>query len=543
VEDEPVVEATPYARMHDVAGRLLSPVAVIGPDSTLRYVNAAAAHAVGVEPDELLGRRMIELVHPKDRVRIRRELRMVAQGTPSGGSTRYELRASPVQGWRTFESIAHNFLDDAEIQGILVSSRDVTDQVAYERKLRDSAQRDPLTRLANRATIAEELEVLVRKRAPLAVCFFGLDRFKLINDSLGHTAGDTVLQSVAARVASSVPAGTTLGRFAGDLLVLIVTGPAAREAHALAWRVIERVGEPMFLAGHELRLSMSAGVAELDATATGDSLLRDADLAMQRAKAEGGGRAERARREFREAAASRLELEADLRRAIVRSEFAVALQPIVSLADGAAVGAEALVRWRRAGQLVEPCSFIPAAESTGLIVPIGDWIISRSAALAASAPGGHVRVNLSPRQLSSPGLVDRIRRALAAARIPATSIGFEVTETLLMEDLDFAIGVLSELRSLGCRVGLDDFGTGYSSLGYLRRLPIDFLKIDGSLTADIDANLQARAVLGAILAMADALALEVIAEGIETEPQAAALAELGCGFAQGYLFGRPVITG
>jgi hypothetical protein len=232
------------------------------------------------------------------------------------------------------------------------------------------------------------------------------------------------------------------------------------------------VGEPLFIAGHELRLSASAGIARKDVSATGDSLLRDAGLALRRANAYGGGRVELFETEMRNSAIARLELEANLRRALARSDFALALQPVVRLSDTTPVHAEALVRWHAEDRVILPNEFIPVAEETGLIVPLGDWIIDRAAQLASRAPGSHVMVNLSARQLASPGLPERIARVLAVRRLPASSLGFEITETLLIEHFDYTVDVLRAIRQLGCRIGLDDFGTGYSSLSYLRRLPL-----------------------------------------------------------------------
>jgi diguanylate cyclase (GGDEF)-like protein/PAS domain S-box-containing protein len=526
-------------RQIPAADQLLAPVAVLAADSTLVYVNAAAAHAIGQEPAWLIGRRLFELIHPGDRVRIRRELRRVVSGRSSGGFTTYRLRADQTREWRVFESIAENLLDDPSIEGILVSSRDVTQQQAHERELYDAAYRDPLTGLPNRAEVNRRLDEIMAVDSPLAVAFVGIDRFTLINDSLGHALGDAVLQVMGARVDSSVPTTTLVGRYAADVLVLLVAGPAAPEARSLLWRVVERVGEPLFIAGHELRISLSAGIAHKDATATADSLLRDAGLALHRAKAGGGGRVEIFESGMREAAIARLELEANLRTAIARSELSLALQPIVRLRDRVPVRAEALVRWRHGDREYQPAEFIPVAEEVGLIVPLGDWIIDRAIQLAPHAPGGELTVNLSPRQLAAPGLVDRIARALSARRLPASSLSFEVTETLLVDHYDYGAEVLYAIRQLGCRVGLDDFGAGYSSLCYLRQLPLDFLKIDGSLSADIDTNTEASAIIRAIITMADALGLEVIAEGVETEAQAAAFRDLGCPLAQGYLFGKP----
>jgi len=523
-----------------LADRLLAPVAVISPDSTLLYVNSAAARAVGSEPAWLIGRRMIDLVHADDRARIQRELDQVAAGRPAAGSTIYRLRADGAHDWRTFESIADNLLDDSNVAGILISSRDITDQVAHQRKLLDIAYRDQLTGLANRAKLHAELEEHTDTEAALSIAFLGLDRFKLINDSLGHTAGDEVLRLVSKRISSALPSSILAGRFDSDVFVVMVTGPAVKEMRNLLWRVVERISEPLFIAGHELRVSASAGIAHRDASATTESLLRDAGLALHRAKTAGGHRVEQFETTMRDAAVARLALEADLRSALAENAFTLALQPIVRLDDRTAVRAEALVRWHRGDQTIPPTEFIPVAEETGLIVALGDTIIDKAAQLARRAPGGQVFVNLSPRQLASPGLPERIGRTLNAHRLPASSLGFEVTETLVIEQFDHTAHVLRQIRELGCAVGLDDFGTGYSSLGYLRRLPISFVKIDGSLSADIDTDCQARAIVGAIVTMADALGLEVIAEGVETESQATALRDVGCSLAQGYHLGRPV---
>lgn len=523
-----------------VADRLLAPVAVIAADSTLLYVNPAAAHAVGNEPGSLVGRRMLDLVHADDRPRVQRELAQVAAGRRAGGSTTYRLRADATRHWRTFESIADNLLDHPGVAGILISSRDITEQLEHERQLVNLAYCDPLTGLANRAKTRDHLDARIATDAPLAVAFIGLDRFKLINDSLGHTAGDDVLRLVSERIVAALPSSTATGRFDSDVFVVIDSGTVVEHMRSLMWRVVERVSEPMFIAGHELRVTASAGVAYRDASVTTESLLRDAGLALHRAKSTGGGRVELFEAEMRDTALARLEMEAALRTAIANDALSLALQPIVRLTDGVPVRAEALVRWHRDGESIPPCEFISIAEETGLIVALGDVIIDKGAQLARRAPGSQVVVNLSARQLASPGLPERIARTLAAHRLAPSSLSFEITETLVIERFDYTTAVLRQIRELGCAVGLDDFGTGYSSLGYLRKLPISFVKIDGSLIVDIDTDCQARAIAGAIITMAEALGLDVIAEGVETETQAHALRELGCGFAQGFFFGRPL---
>ncbi|HET6966177.1 MAG TPA: EAL domain-containing protein [Acidimicrobiales bacterium] len=521
--------------------RLLSPVAILAPDSTLLYMNPAAAHSLGQEPAWLLGRAMLDLVHPEDRPRVAAELQAVVAGRPPGGITRHRLRAGGHLPWRTFESTADNLLDNPAIAGIVVSSRDITAELDQERELRDAACRDDLTGLANRAAIGDHLARLVRQGARLSVAFVGLDRFKLVNDSLGHAAGDTFLKVAADRLGVTVPEAVMVGLFAGDVFVLLIPGASADAARELLWRVLERLAEPLFVATHELRLSASAGIAETDPLATAESVLRDASLALHHAKADGGGRVRVCQPEMREAAIERLEMEADLRRAIGGPDLALALQPIVELEDLRPYGAEALARWDRAGTMVPPPRFIEVAEETGLIVPLGDWIIASAAQIAPRAPGGRVSVNLSPRQLASPGLPERISRALRAHRLAPSLMAFEVTETLLMTEFDYAAGVLGRIRAMGCPVGLDDFGTGYSSLGYLHRLPLDFLKLDGKLTAGVADDDQAAAVVRSVIGMAEALGLDIVAEGVESEAQAARLRDLGCRFGQGYLYGRPEI--
>jgi EAL domain-containing protein (putative c-di-GMP-specific phosphodiesterase class I) len=288
-----------------------------------------------------------------------------------------------------------------------------------------------------------------------------------------------------------------------------------------------------------VRLSASVGFAARTVSASAESLCRDAGVALHRAKRAGGGRVEEFREHMREEALARLELEADLRHAIGREELALVLQPIVRLEDRTEVRAEALARWRRNGRDVPPTRFIGIAEDSGLIVPLGDWIIGRAAHIADRTGAPCVTVNLSARQLASPRLGRRIAHALTTYRLAPDRLGFEITESVLVDGFDHALSVLHGIRDLGCTVGLDDFGTGYSSLSYLRRLPLDFIKLDRTLTADVDEDRHARAVIGAVITMADALGLDVVAEGVETDEQADQLRRLGCAFGQGFLFGAP----
>jgi diguanylate cyclase (GGDEF)-like protein/PAS domain S-box-containing protein len=526
-------------RLTAVIDQLLTPVVVLTGESTILHVNRTAAHAIGQEPNWLIGRRILEFVHPEDQSRIRGELLQVASGRPFAGLITYRIRNEVAHQWHVFESTATNLLADPDIEGIVVSSRDITEQVEHERRLHEVAYIDPVTGLPNRTSMEGELDGLMGGDTDLAVAFVGIDRFMLIKDTLGPSVGDSALHALATRIRSAFPSTTIVGRFAGNVIALLLTGADAHEAERLLLQCSGRWSEPMFIAGHEFRLSVSVGVAHRHDGATSESLLRDAGLAHSRAKMSGGGRVEVASAEMLESLINRVELESDIRRALDCSEFTLALQPIVRLADGAPVQSEALVRWHTQGVTREPCAFIPIAEETGLILPLGDWILERALELASRHVGGEIMVNLSARQLAAPGLPDRIRRGLLSHGVPATSIGFEVTETLLMENFEFAVDVINEIRGLGCRIGLDDFGTGYSSFGYLRRLPIDFVKIDRSLTAGIETDDRARHIVGAIIDMVSALGHDVVAEGVESEEQATVLTEFGCGFAQGYYFGRP----
>lgn len=535
-EDGPLTE-----EFGAVADRIIGPVAVADARATLVYANPAAGHALGQEPAWLVGRSLLSLVHPDDRRRFTRSFRSVVDGRPVAGEAVVRLRAHDGRPWRTFEATATNLLDHPAVQGILISARDISEQLLKEQGLRDAAYRDHLTGLGNRAWIEENLATLVGEDASAVVAFLGVDRIKVVNESLGHGAGDLVLEVVGSRLESVLPSSVKVGRFAGDVFAVLLRGGFADDPRPIMWRAVEKLSEPIFAGGHELRISVSVGIAVKDAQSTAASLMQDASLALHRAKVEGRGRVTLFAPELRQDAVNRFEIEADLRRAIAGSELSLALQPIVRLADRSPAGSEALIRWTREGLEVSSTQLIRIAEESGLILDLGEWILDQSARFAADGRPGCITMNLSARQLVAPGFVELVRRTLRRRKVQRGALSFEITETLVMDDFDLAAGILRELRRLGCRVGLDDFGAGYSSLGYLRRLPIDFLKIDGSLTRDVDRDRQAQAVIAAVISMAGGLGLEVVAEGIETDAQAVALQGLGCRLGQGFLLGRPEI--
>jgi diguanylate cyclase (GGDEF)-like protein/PAS domain S-box-containing protein len=425
------------------------------------------------------------------------------------------------------------------------------DRARIEDELRIQALEDPLTGLANRSYLAAHVEQAIaaagRGEGGLALLLLDLDRFKVVNDTLGHGAGDELLCAVAARLRSAIRRGDLAARLGGDEFVVVCggAGAAPHEVAALASRVLERVSAPYVVDGRELHIGASAGLvfAEGD-DATAESLLRDADVAMYRAKEAGGDRYEVFDAGLRAAVVHRLATEGELRHAVARDELRLHLQPVVDLHRDELVGFEALVRWEHPVRgLVGPAEFIGVAEETGLIVGIGGWVLAeatRQLALLQEAAGRPLRmsVNLSARQLR-PALVDEVAEALREAGIDARRLTLEVTETLLVQGPG-AVEVLSALRSLGVAIAIDDFGTGWSSLGALQRYPVDVLKLDRSLVAPAASSGPAAALARAVVDMAQALGLDVVAEGIEDDEQLAAMRSLGCPHGQGFVFARPM---
>jgi diguanylate cyclase (GGDEF)-like protein/PAS domain S-box-containing protein len=532
----PRAAAAERQRFASITDRLFAPVVLLSKTGRIEYLNPAAAAILRQERDWLTGRAADELVHQADRPLLRRLIRDVSAGRPATGPTSLRMRAQPSLDWRVVEWIGNNFLGDPGIGGILVSLRDHTESDAQTRALAEVAFRDELTGLPNRASVVRDLDGLLASDVQLSLALIGIDRLSLIGDLLrGAAAG--VVRVVGKRIRAAAPRGTIVGRLENGTFAALFTGRVADDAVAVGWRMADRAREPMFVGGHEIQTSVSVGIARREPDATVDSLLGDAGLALHRAQSKGGSTVEPFTDRLRQEAISRLRLEADLRRAVAERSLALAFQPIVRLPDRSVLGSEALLRWHHSERDVPPAEFIPLAEESGLILPLGEWVVDEAARLASRAPGQRVSVNLSARQLAVPGLPRALAR-LVDARCDRHAVEFEITETLLIGEWEYTARVLAELRGLGFRVGLDDFGTGYSSLGYLRRLPLDFLKIDRSLIADVDGDKQACSVAAAVIMMAEALDLEVVAEGVERESQLDALLEAGATSAQGHLFGR-----
>ncbi|MGL3806811.1 putative bifunctional diguanylate cyclase/phosphodiesterase [Paeniglutamicibacter sp. R2-26] len=431
----------------------------------------------------------------------------------------------------------------------------VAERERAERRLIHDAFHDPLTQLPNRALFAERLAGAVahsrrHRDEDFAVLFIDIDRFKLVNDSLGHPAGDSLITEVAARLRARLGGEHTLARLGGDEFTVLMDGIAdVNDAVRTAKALMGAFDEHFAVAGEEIFASASIGIATGNGEdVTGDEVLRHADLAMYRAKTQGKGGFELYDPDMHESAVSRLALESRLRRALQDQEFVLHYQPIISLAEGSIVGVEALVRWRKSDtELVPPAEFIPVAEETGQILFLGVWVLREACSTMArwhrEVPGSaglSVSVNVSARQFAQPDFVQQVSRVIRETGIRPGALNLEITEGISMADSEHTIAVLTELRGLGVRISIDDFGTGYSSLAYLHRFPLDILKIDRSFVAQLDAGEEGRHVVQTIMNLARNLGLNVVAEGTENSGHVARLKTMGCGFAQGYYFSKPV---
>ena len=465
------------------------------------------------------------------------------------------LYADYVERLRGGEYTLHRNLSDGRIiklnhkrmehGGWVVTYEDVTERHKAQARVAHMARHDSLTDLPNRTLFREQMVEGLNNVAvaggQMAVLCFDLDNFKTVNDRLGHAAGDRLLRWVAARLKEHVGEHDTVARLGGDEFAVLQRGPQPQSAEALARRLVEIIGHPAPLESQSVHTGVSVGIAMApDHGLDCDELLRCADLALYRAKARGRGTWQLFEPAMEAEARSRHALEHDLRVALERGEFNLVFQPQVRLASSELTGFEALLRWRHPSRgLVSPAEFIPLAEETGLIVPIGEWVLRNACATAASWPDVTVAVNLSPVQFRARGLVALVTNALAEAGLPPQRLELEVTETALLDDSEATVSILHQLRTLGVRISLDDFGVGYSSLSYLRKFPFDCIKIDRSFVGTLVESPESVAIVRTIASLGAVLGVETTAEGVETIEQLDFVRECGCTAVQGYYFGRP----
>ncbi len=531
-------------------------LAIVDEHQRLRYVAPSAERVLRRPVDGLLGRPLTELVHPEDAAKTGLFLSHAALNLGVSGPAELRLAAADA-GFLPMEAIATNLFADPGIEGIVLTLRNISDRKMLEEQLMHRALHDPLTGLANRALFGDRLRhahhLSQRSGSRYAVLVGDFDGFKAINDGLGHATGDQLLIEAARRLRQAVRETDTPARLGGDEFAVLLERIEDEEAACrVATAVLTAWGEDYELPSRALRLTACLGVAMSSAGASEEEVLRQADLALYHAKDQGKGRFALFAPGMDSEMLRRHRLEAELRDAIGRREFLLLFQPIVSLRSGQAIGAEALLRWHRPAQgLVPPGDFIDLAEESGLIEPLGTWVIDAACRQAAEwnaargEPVGqpfYVGVNLSVRQLLDPEIVGHVRSALAEHALPPECLVLELTESLLASDPLATAARLHDLKALGVRLALDDFGTGYSSLGRLRELPIDILKIDSAFCRDLGSP-QGQSLARAIVVLAKAIDLRGVGEGVEEPAQESALREIGCDYGQGFHFGRPVPAG
>jgi diguanylate cyclase (GGDEF)-like protein/PAS domain S-box-containing protein len=439
--------------------------------------------------------------------------------------------------------------EGAIVAGVAVAE-DVTQRRGLEAQLAHQAFHDPLTGLANRALFRNRVEQALaqagRTTGDVAVLFLDLDDFKSVNDSLGHAEGDQLLVQVAARLLNATRGSDTVARLGGDEFAVLLANDGGGDAHVVANRILSSLTRPVAMGAREIAVGASIGIATARTAESTEELLRNADLAMYQAKARGKGTYEEFAPRMYEAVRDRVSLGSDLHQALERREFRLVYQPVVDIETEAIVGVEALVRWHHPVRgVVSPSSFIPLAEESGMILPLGRWVLGEACRQAAAWRSLglhelHVAVNISGRQLEHPQLVADVASALGDAGLPPAALLLEITEGVVMQDTEASLRRLHELKDIGVRLAIDDFGTGYSSLSYLQRFPVDVLKIDKSFVDGVASGGSPAALARTIIALGETLSLGTVAEGIESPEQGASLLALGCRTGQGYQYSRPL---
>ena len=540
------------ARFRALVDKSSDAIVVIDSDGRVQFHTPSTVPLLGRPSVELERARLTDLLARSDQERLRVIL------SNRSGTTNVEWRVRHRDGgWRDLEVIAVDLRGTAEVDGIVLTMRDITKRKQLDLELRHQALHDSLTGLPNRLLFADRVDQALRRCERLdtsvAVLFLDLDDFKIVNDSLGHAAGDDVLVAVAARLVTATRTGDSAARLGGDEFgFLIEVGSGDVSAEVAARRIQEALHDPFVVGDKEMQLHASIGIAVGSPwTHTYDDLLRDADLAMYVAKRKGKGRFELFHPEMHEDATRRLQVAAELLGGLERGEFVEYYQPIVDIGSRRIVGVEALIRWHHPKRgLLMPNDFIAVAEATGLIGALDRWVLNEACRQAKSwSDDGvtdesfYMSVNISARHLQEVNIAGDIHDALAVSGLAAEALVLEVTETALIDDVDSATAILGSLKSLGVRIAVDDFGTGYSSLTHLVKFPLDIIKIDKSFIDRVVSGHGGETMVRAVVELAHTLGLKAIAEGVEHAEQAQALEDLDCHLAQGYLFSQPIPAG
>jgi diguanylate cyclase (GGDEF)-like protein/PAS domain S-box-containing protein len=543
------------ARLTSLVKNASDVICIVGEDAGIRYLSPSVQRMFGYLEGALADGHLIDIVHPDEQQRVLAFIAATAaQPVGHPQTTEFRMRHAD-QGWRDVEALGANLLGDDAVDGIVLNIRDVTERKAVEAELEHQAFHDPLTGLPNRALFHNRLEHALagqhRDSLPVAVLFLDVDALKDVNDSLGHVAGDKVLQEVGRRLRECMRGVDTAARMGGDEFAVMIHGSES-EMHSIeiAQRVTSALALALTLDGKQVTVTTSIGIAFSNrggsVSRDAEELLRDADAAMYMAKQSGKGGYQVFQPDMHAQALARLELKADLQRAMDADEFTLRYQPIIDLSRGDMAGVEALARWEHPVRgTVSPAEFIPLVEETGLIAKLGHHVLREACRYAVLLqhecprdPPLSISVNVSTFQLQRPEFIDELRGLLRDTEIPPRSLILELTESVMMHDMELSILRMGALRSLGVRLAIDDFGTGYSSLMYLRRLPVDILKIDRSFLAD--PSPQATLLIAAMVQLARIFKLEAVVEGVEDETYLERLKDTRCDFGQGFYFAKPL---